>query len=299
MGASRSGSGGRSPPPVPAGRGLSANRGTRMTELRIWVATLALLVGTSAGGVTGLVWAQTEPAPRSNGSDSASFRLDLERVKSELEGIRNELRQIRELIRQRLAQPQPGQPPARVVAKVAIGDNHTLGKKEAPVTIIEFSDYQCPFCRQFFETTLPTLKKEYIEAGKLRYVFRDFPLDPIHPLARTAAEAARCAGDQGKFWEMHDLLFRNQQALQPEQLKTHAGRLQLDEKAFGACLEGGKHRTLVQQNYDEGMSAGVRGTPSFFLSRTRSDGTIEGLLITGARPLSDFRQEIERVLTEK
>jgi len=268
-------------------------------ELRIWVATLALLVGTSAGGVTGLVWAQSEPAPRSNGSDVASFRLDLERVKSELEGIRNELRQIRELILQRLTQPQPSRPSARVVAKVAIGDNPTLGKKDAPVTIIEFSDYQCPFCRQFFETTLPALKKEYIEAGKLRYVFRDLPIEQIHPLAHTAAEAARCAGDQGKYWEMHDRLFRNQQALQPEQLKAHAGRLQLDEKAFEACLEGGKHRTLVQQSSEEGISAGVRGTPSFLVGKTRPDDTIEGFLITGAPALNDFRREIERVLTEK
>jgi protein-disulfide isomerase len=270
-----------------------------MRDLRIWVATLALLVATSAVGMTTLVWAQSEPAGKPDESGLAALRSDLERVKSELEGVRNELRQLREVILQWRAQPQPGQPPVRVVAKVALGDNPTLGTKDAPVTLIEFSDYQCPFCRQFFETTLPTLKQEYIEAGKLRYVFRDFPIEQIHPLARTAAEAARCAGDQGKYWEMHDLLFRNQQALQSEQLKAHAGRLQLDEKAFGACLEGGKHRTLVQQNYDEGISAGVRGTPSFLLGKTHSDGTIEGLLITGARPLNEFRQEIERLLTEK
>ena len=185
------------------------------------------------------------------------------------------------------------------MAKVAIGDNPTLGKKDAPVTIIEFSDYQCPFCRQFFETTLPALKKEYVEAGKLRYVFRDFPIDQIHPQARKASEAASCAGDQGKYWEMHDLLFQNQQALQPEQLKAHAGRLHLNETVFGACLEGGSHRARVQQNYDDGTSAGVRGTPSFFVGKTRADGTIEGVLISGARPLNDFRQEIERALGEK
>ena len=146
---------------------------------------------------------------------------------------------------------------------------------------------------------LPTLKKEYIEAGKLRYAFRDFPLDQIRPQARKAAEAARCAGDQGKHWEMHDLLFWNQQALQPEQLKIYAERLNLDAKTFRTCLEGGKHRALVQPNYNKSVSAGVRGTPSFFLGKTRADNTIEGVLRSGARPLNDFRQEIERVLTEK
>ena len=268
-----------------------------MRGLTTWVAVLALVVG--AWGTTGLVWAQSATAPKSEDAGLAILRADLERVKSELEGIRAELRLLRETILQRLAQPQPGQPPARVVAKVAIGANPTLGKKDAPVTIIEFSDYQCPFCRQFVEATLPALKKEYVESGKLRYVFRDFPLDQIHPQARQASEAARCAGDQGKYWEMHDLLFQNQQALQPEQLKTYAGRLHLDETAYGACLEGGKHGALVQQNYNEGLAAGVRGTPSFFLGKTRADDTIEGVLISGARPLNDFRQEIERALGEK
>ena len=270
-----------------------------MRALRIWIVTVALLVGTSAWDMTGLVCAQSDVAPKSDESSLAALRADLERVKKELEGIRSELRQMREFLLQRLAQPQTSQPPARLVARVAVGDNPTLGRKDAPLTMIEFSDYQCPFCRQFVETTLPTLKKDYIEAGKLRYAFRDFPLDQIHPQARKAAEAARCAGDQGKYWEMHDLLFRNQQALQPEQLKIYAGRLNLDPKTFGACLEGGKHRPLVQQNVDAGVSAGVRGTPSFFLGKTRADDTIEGVLISGARPLNDFRQEIERALTEK
>lgn len=270
-----------------------------MRARRIWVGTVALLVGASAWGMTGPAWAQSGVAPRPDDSGLAALRADLERVKKELEGVRSELRQLREFLLQRLAQPQAGQPPARVVAKVAVGDNPTLGRKDAPLTIVEFSDYQCPFCRQFVETTLPALKKDYVDAGKLRYVFRDFPLDQIHPQARKAAEAARCAGDQGKYWEMHDLLFQNQQALQPEQLKLYGDRLSLDATTFRTCLEGGKHRALVQQNYSDGISAGVRGTPSFFLGKTRADDTIEGVLITGARPLNDFRQEIERILTEK
>jgi len=167
------------------------------------------------------------------------------------------------------------------------------------VTIVEFSDYQCPFCRQFVSTTLPALKNAYVDSGKARYVFRDFPIDNIHPQARKAAEAAHCAGDQGKYWEMHDLLFQNQQALAPEQLPDYAKRLGLDAAAFSACLDSAKHAGAVQQNYGDGAAAGVRGTPSFIVGRTRPDNTVEGLLIVGARPLADFRQEIDRLLNEK
>jgi protein-disulfide isomerase len=269
-----------------------------MRDLRTTVMAAAL--GAAVASATPSVWAQT--AAKTDDPAIAAIRADLEKVKAELENVRGELRLMRELLIQRLAQPQPAPSPAapaRVSTKVSVGDNPTLGRKDAPVTIVEFSDYQCPFCRQFVQNTLPALKKEYVEAGKVRYVFRDFPLDQIHPQARKASEAARCAGDQGKYWEMHDTLFQNQQALQPDQLKTHASGLGLDEKAFAACLDAGKYQASVKQNYDEGVSAGVRGTPSFVIGKTRSDGTVEGFVISGARPANDFRQEIERVLAEK
>jgi protein-disulfide isomerase len=143
---------------------------------------------------------------------------------------------------------------------------------------------------------LPTLKRDYVETGKLRYVFRDFPLDSIHPNARKAAEAAHCAGDQGRYWEMHDLLFQNQNALAPEDLRAYAGRLQLDEGRFAQCVSGGMHVGTVQRDQDEGVAAGVEGTPSFILGRTRPDGVVEGTLITGAQPVDDFRQAIDPLL---
>lgn len=268
-----------------------------MRTLTTLFATFAFVV--SSGGATSAVWAQAESVPKSDTVDLTALKTDLERLKQEVESLRSEVRSMREFLLKRRGQPQPNGPPARVEAKVAVGDDSTLGTRAAPLTLIEFSDYQCPFCRQFFETTLPTLKKEYVEGGKLRYVFRDFPIDQLHPHARKAAEAARCAGEQGKYWEMHDVLFQNQEALEPQHLKIYAERLGLDGQAFHVCLEGGKYRTLVQQSYQEGLSAGVRGTPSFLLGKTRPDNTIEGVIITGVRPLRDFRQEIERVLAEK
>ena len=266
---------------------------TRIRERLIAAAALALVLVASAALPAR---AQTPPSPpRAEDPALAAIRADLERVREELAAVRGEVRALRELL-QRLAAPAP---PARVHATVAIGDNPVLGRRDAPVTIVEFSDYQCPFCRQFVTATLPALKSAYIDAGKVRWVFRDFPLDRIHPHARKASEAARCAGDQGKYWEMHDLLFQNQQALAEDQLPTHAGTLRLDVAAFAACLTSSKHANDVQKNFSEGAAAGVNGTPSFVIGRTRPDGTVEGLLLAGARPLAEFRQEIDRLLSEK
>ena len=281
-----------------------------------------------------IAWAQTSPPARTQtpGAEDpalAAIRADLDRVREELAAMRGELRALRELL-QRLA--APSQPLARMTVTVTTGDNPALGRRDAPVTIVEFSDYQCPFCRQFVTTTLPALKSTYVDAGKLRWVFRDFPLDQIHPWAKPAAIAGRCVFKQtpaafwdyhdwvyerqaeitkdnfrdkalefakGKYWDMHDLLFQNQQALAAEQLPTYADRLGLDRAAFGTCLNSGKYAAAVQKNFGDGAAAGVRGTPSFVIGRTRPDDTVEGLLLTGARPLADFRQEIDRLLSEK
>ena len=240
--------------------------------------------------------AQAPSPPRAEDPGMAAIRSDLERMREELAAMRGELRALRELLQRLATPPQAG---ARAAATVTIGDNPSIGRRDAPVTIVEFSDYQCPFCRQFVSTTLPVLKSTYVDSGKVRYVFRDFPIDGFHPLARKAAEAARCAGDQGKYWEMHDLLFQSQEALAPEELPRHASRLGLDAAAFDACLTNGKHSGAVQQSFTDGTAIGVLGTPSFVLGRTRPDDKVEGVLVVGARPLAEFRQEIERLLSEK
>jgi protein-disulfide isomerase len=237
------------------------------------------------------------PAPaKADEPAMAGIRADLERVREELAAMRAELRSLRELLQRLAAPPQAA---ARVAATVTTGDNPSLGRRDAPVTIVEFSDYQCPFCRQFVSTTLPAIKSAYVDSGKVRYVFRDFPIDHIHPYARKASEAARCAGDQGKYWQMHDLLFQNQQSLAPDQLPGLGSKLGLDATAFNACLSSSKYAGAIQQNYGDGSAAGVRGTPSFVIGRTRPDDRVEGVPVVGARPLTEFRQEIDRLLSEK
>ena len=266
----------------------------RSVTWRVCIVALCLTVIGSQDPRLGSPPALAQPQTGSQ-SELEALKGDVEKIKAELAAIREDLKRIRQHLSQ--GRPQPTQP-GSVVASVSIAGNLIMGKKDAAVTMIEFSDYQCPFCKRFFETALPTLKAEYIETGKVRYVFRDFPLDQIHPQARKAAEAAHCAGDQGKYWEMHDLLFQNQQALQVESLKTHARSLRLNGAAFDSCLDRDTYATEVQKDFEDGVAAGVRGTPSFFIGKTRSDDTVQGVYLSGALPTPVFRQAIDNALRE-
>jgi protein-disulfide isomerase len=226
-------------------------------------------------------------------ADLGALQRDMEAVKGDLAGIKKDLAEIRQLLLQRAAPPVPAAP---AVTKVKVGDGPSLGKRDAPVTLVEFSDYQCPFCGRFFSQTFAALKADYIDTGKVRYVFRDFPLDQIHPQARKAAEAAHCAGEQRKYWQMHDALFKNQRALQVDDLKGYAREVGLDAATFNRCLDSGKFATTVSQHVAAGSDVGVTGTPAFFVGKTSADGTIEAISIRGAMPLVAFRQAIDRLL---
>lgn len=160
-----------------------------------------------------------------------------------------------------------------------------LGDENAPVTIIEFTDYQCPYCQRHSLETLPRLLAEMVESGRVHYIIKDFPLESIHPQATAGSIAARCAGEQDAYWEMHDALFAEQQAwteaapAHNEYFTTMAGELSLDTDDFAACLESGRYDAVVQANLSEGLALGVRGTPTFF---------IDGYPVTGAQPFELF-----------
>jgi len=163
-------------------------------------------------------------------------------------------------------------------------DDPSLGGANAPVTVIEFSDFQCPFCLR----VAPTLKRLHEAYGdRVRIVWKDFPLTSIHPEAFKAAEAGQCAREQGKFWEYHDRLFANQQALQPEFLKKYAVELGLDAAAFNACLDTAKYAERVQEHMGIGNALGVASTPSLF---------INGRLLAGAHPYETFVAIIDEEL---
>lgn len=223
----------------------------------------------------------------------ASVEEDLAAIKDDISEVKKELGEIKRLLQSRPQRPQ--RPPTPTEAKAEVDDDPFLGDTNAPVTLIEFSDYQCPYCGRFFQTTLPQLKKEYIDTGKLKYVFRDFPL-PFHQQAQKASEAAQCAGDQGKYWEMHDLIFKNQRAMQVEDLKGYAENLGLNKANFDKCLDGDKYTEEVKKDMADGRKVGVRGTPSFVLGKSTKDGKIDGKFLRGAQSYQSFKEEIDSLL---
>jgi protein-disulfide isomerase len=176
--------------------------------------------------------------------------------------------------------------PARKI--ISMDDDPVKGDANAPVTIIEFSDFECPFCARFYSQTLKQLEKEYIDTGKVKLVFRDFPLS-FHQNAQKAAEAAECSEDQGKFWEMHDIIFENQQSLSISSLKQWAVQIGLDTVQFNSCLDSGKYYREVQNDFKDGASYGVSGTPNFF---------INGISLVGAHPFDAFKEIIDSELAK-
>jgi protein-disulfide isomerase len=164
------------------------------------------------------------------------------------------------------------------------GDGPSLGPADAPITLVEFSDYQCPFCK-----SAERLVQEVVERypTQVRVVFRHFPLDNIHPQARGAAEAAGCAGDQGKFWEYHKILFHRAPKLGEEELKDYASSAGLDRAAFDACVAEKKHAATVQADLEAGQKIGVAGTPAFY---------VNGLPVAGARGVEQFAEVIDAEL---
>ena len=175
------------------------------------------------------------------------------------------------------------------VARVSVsGENGFVrGAKAAPVTIVEFSDFQCPFCKTATATLKQVLDKY---EGKVKLIFRDYPLASIHPLAPKAHEAARCAAEQGKFWEYHDLLFERAPRLSPNELKQYAGTLKLEAAAFATCLDSGKYEADINRDVHDGTGLGITGTPTFY---------INGRQMVGAQPLAAFQKVIDGELARK
>jgi protein-disulfide isomerase len=173
-----------------------------------------------------------------------------------------------------------------------------LGAEDAPITLIEFSDYQCPYCARHVNNTLPDLKKKYVESGKVKYVFMDYPLRN-HSLAPKASEAAHCAGEQDKYWEMHDELFANRTKLKIDDLRSHAAAIGLDTDAFNECLDSDKYALIIKKHFQIGSDkVHVTGTPSFGIGFTSNDGKSVQVVksIKGAKSLAAFEKEIDELL---
>lgn len=181
-------------------------------------------------------------------------------------------------------------------SKISLEGEPALGDKDAPVTMVEFADYQCPFCRKYASETFDQIKENYIDTGKVRFVYKDFPLEQLgHNRAKQMAEAAQCAGDQGKYWEMHDKLYEEQNKISPQRtakfsadkVPQWAEEIGLNMDQFNQCMDSGKYSDEVDQDLQEGRDLGVSGTPTFF---------INGKKVVGAQPYSALQQVIEAEL---
>jgi protein-disulfide isomerase len=209
------------------------------------------------------------------------------------EQILQELRQIRQLL-ERQAKPAAPQEEAPTKAKITdLSGVSMLGNKNAPLTIVEYTDYQCPFCQRFHVTAFAELKKAYIDTGKVRFYSKDMPLD-FHPNAMRAAMAARCAGEQGKFWELRDTMGANPDALDIDHILGFAANLKLDTAALRMCIDGGKYKERVQTDVLEAMKIGANGTPTFIVGKSVGNG-VDGELVVGAMPFQMFDAKLKEL----
>ncbi len=268
-----------------------------MKSPRIFAAAIAVVMFTTApraqpfdplraapSAVEGLL-PQGTPAP-------APLQQGITQAQSE-EMLR-ELRAIRMLL-EKLSTPQARPPaPQPATGRVTNLKGYALGRPDAPLTMVEYTDLQCPFCRQFVMTSFDEIKKNWIDTGKLRYLSRDFPLD-FHAQAMPAARAARCAGEQGKFWEMRLGLMRNAHLLSADYITRTAGDLKLESKAYAACVASPKYDAENAPETAEGAKLGINGTPTFIIGRTTATA-VEGPMLVGALPYAQFDAKLKDLL---
>lgn len=230
--------------------------------------------------------------------------------------ILKELKELK-LLLQQLRPPQPPlagapvpQPPPANTTRPAVSQlpdfdlllagSPSKGKAEAKIVVIEFSDFECPFCGRYARDTYGQVVKEFVDTGKIRYVYRQLPIETLHPRALRAAEAGECAHAQGRFWDFHDRLFNNQQMLTEPDLMRHARALTLNMPVFEKCMAAQLvSPAKVRQDQNEGGRAGVTGTPTFFLGTVTKDGRLKPLRrMVGAHPIENFRTTINTLLAE-
>ena len=249
----------------------------------VWPAlALALGLGVSAAGQTPEEW--------------KTLRKDVEALKQGQRALEKQLDTLLKALTR--GQAREGPPPE---VDLDITGLPALGDAKAKVTLVEFSDFQCGFCARYNAQTMPQIVADYVKSGKVRYLLRDFPLHSIHPAASKAAEAAHCAGEQGKYWEMRDRLLKNPSLLGLKDLPGHAGALSLDGAKFQQCLAGSRYSDKVKQGLEAGQKAGVDGTPTFFIGLA-SPGKPQlhaTRTIVGAHPFNSFKEAIEALLATK
>jgi protein-disulfide isomerase len=224
-----------------------------------------------------------------------SLQQQNEQILTELKAIRQLLERLAGPIGGGAAAPAPAAPANDNVTLTGAVTGMMLGKPDAPLTMIEYTDLQCPFCRQFTITAFAQIKKEFIDTGKLRYVARDLPIESIHPQAMAAARAARCAGEQGKFWEMRHSTLVNNARLTADSFAAFAEELKLNAGEFKTCFaNAARFQAEIATDMAEAAAVGISATPSFVIGRTSPTG-IEGVRFIGAQPFAAFEAKLKEL----
>ncbi len=252
-------------------------------NLRALIRTLLLLVPLFSIGACA-----TTP------SGGTASDQEIARLKKEIDTLK---RQVAVLNRRLNTMESGRQIQRRPIVKrtISFAGNPKLGSKNARIAIVEFSDYQCPFCKRFHARTFDQIKNQYVDTGKLLYVYRDYPLRN-HSLAPAAAVAANCAGAQGAYWTMQRALFAPRARLRQDYYLASAKRLKLDLKQFQSCLTDKKQMDEVMRDTRYGASLGIRGTPAFFIGRIEGEKIVGATPVIGAQPFSAFARVIETTI---
>lgn len=252
--------------------------------------------------VCAIAWLSLSASPL-QGDDIATLRREIQALKTQQDAMQKDLQAIRSML-QGLLQPraQPAGPAVDpfVNKTIAVAGEPTRGSAAARVMLVEVSDYHCPFCRRQNQQTTPQLLTDYVNTGKVKYAFVDYPIAQLHPDAFKAHEAANCAGDQGKFWEMHQSLFANNPVKDAAALTAQAKALGVDAAKFGACMSSGKHADSIKDSISRMEQLGVGGTPLILVGLTPPAGQPMKVLasVYGAKPYAEFQTALDAALAQ-
>lgn len=263
-------------------------------------------------GIVTMMLSLASPALAQSPSDLQAIKQELTGLREAQQAMAKEVEALRTLLQQAMG-PRPAPAgagaagtgagaamPSGAVQPLTVAGRPSKGNPRAKLTLVEYSDYECPFCGQYVAQVYPQIDQAYIATNKINYVFKNFPIEQLHRQSLKAHVAAACAGDQRRYWEMHDRLFTDQRNLSLDRFVEIATMLKLDPVTFRACVESTKHEAMIREDVAEAQRGGVQGTPVFVLAYTDPKGqSITPLrVIVGAQPFEAFKEAIDALLTD-
>lgn len=230
-------------------------------------------------------------------SDIDAIKKELAAIRAQQAAMQRDITAIKNLL---MSQAGGGKLGPQAPSSINIAGRPSKGSEQASLIMVEFTDFQCPYCGSYVSTIFPSIERDYINSGKIRYIVKNLPLQQIHPNAYQAAVAAMCAADEGRFWQMHDRLFANQRQLGADQLEKYADQAGVDRRKFKSCVAGHAHDAIIREDMDEATQSRIGGTPAFMLATANADGTTvtPGRIIIGAQPYSTFKSAIDALLAK-